>query len=435
MLHVSKLQRGGSASGRIALLAVACFATSFGLACGGSEPELPSIGGAAPESGAISWIRRFAMDRVLDHAVWNEAAAGFVALVAREGHVAFGRTTGSADVAAHVPMQLETRFEIASMTKPITAVAAMILVEEGRLDLEDRVDRYLPFFSDLRVATGPDADGGFKTEPLAQPILLRHLLTFTSGLGGYGRSDDPLDLAWRARDIEAAGLGTLAQRIERIAGLPLYEQPGGRWRYGWSFDVLARVVEIAAGEPYDAFLERRIFAPLGMHSTAFPDALPADAPSASMYTHDPDGVLVREPRFDAWYGRGWTPGGGGLVSTAPDYLRFASMLANGGSLGGVRILAPETVAQMTRLQVPDGVLADMQIEGLGWGLGLCVVADARKTPMRDTNGDFWWSGRFGSHFWISPASRTVVVVMQQTERSATSGRPVTASLVQAIALP
>ncbi|MBY0401093.1 beta-lactamase family protein [Myxococcota bacterium] len=402
---------------------------------GGETPELPSIGGAAPDPDAISALRRFAMDRVLDYSARHGAAAGFVALVAREGRVAYGRTTGFADLEARIPMTLETRFQIASMTKPIAAVAAMILVEEGRLALEDRIDTYLPAFAELRVVTGRGADGSFSTEPLAEPIRVRHLLTFTSGLGGYGASEDPLDQAWRARDIEAEELGTLAQRIDRIAGLPLYEQPGERWRYGWSFDVLARVVEIAAGEPYDGFLERRIFAPLGMRSTSFPDAVPAEAPLARMYTHDADGELLREPRFDVYYGRGWTPGGGGLVSTAADYLRFATMLANGGSLDGVRILAPETVAQMTRLHVPNGVLADMQLEGLGWGLGVCVVADAEATPMRDTNGDFWWSGRFGTHFWISPAKKTIVVVMQQTERSASSDRPITASLVQALALP
>ena len=405
------------------------------LACGGSEPELPALDGLAREPDRLGSIRRFAMDRVLDLQIWRGAAAGFVALVAHDGRVVYGRTTGFADVEGRVPMTLDTRFQIASMTKPITAVAAMILVEEGRLALDDRVDRFLPDFAELPVITGLAPDGNVETEPLAEPLRIRHLLTFTSGLGGYGESDEPLDRAWHAREIEDAGLGSLAERIARIPGLPLYEQPGQRWRYGWSFDVLARVVELAAGEPFDAFLEKRIFSPLGMHSTSFPDAVPAEAPLAKMYTHDPDGELVREPRFDAWYGRGWTPGGGGLVSTAPDYLRFAAMLANGGTLGDVRILTPESVAAMTRLQVPSGVLADMGLDGLGWGLGVCVVADAGRTPMRDATGDFWWSGRFGSQFWISPANRTIVVLMQQTERSATSELPVTASLVQAFATP
>ncbi len=420
----------------VAWLAAAWLAAWLCLACGGSQPEFPAIGEPAREGDAISWLQRFAMDRVLDYPVWSGKRAGFVALVARNGHLVYARTSGWADVEARVPMTLDTRFHIASLTKAITAVAALILVEEGRLALDDRLDAHLPSFADLAVVADRDAGGGWTTQPLVEPLRVRHLLTFTSGIGGYDESDDRLDQVWRERDIEAPELGSLAQRVERIPGLPLYEQPGVRWRYGWSLDVLARVIEIAAAEPYDEFLERRIFAPLGMHATAFPSAVSADAPFAKIYTAAEDGSLVREPRFDAWYGRGWTPGGGGLTSTGPDYLRFALMLANGGSLGGVRILAPETVAEMTRLQVPSGVLADRNLAGLGWGLGVCVVADADATPMpAATNGDYWWSGRFGTQFWISPTNHTVVVVMQQTEPSATTGRPITPFLVQALAMP
>ena len=409
------------------------------LGCGGSQPELPSIGKAAEEEHTLSWLRRFAIDRVIDYRVWSGARSGFVALIARGGSVVYGRTSGLADIEARLPMALDTRFHLASMTKPITAVAAMILVEEGRLALEEPVSSYIPSFDDMAVVVDRDAQGGWSTEPLTEPIRVRHLLTFSSGIGGYADTDDPLDRAWRSPDIEAAGLGSLAERIERVARRPLYERPDTRWRYGWSLDVLARVIEIAAGEPFDHFLERRIFEPLGMRHTGFPDGLDTDPPLAKMYTHDERGSLVHEPRFDAYYGRGWTPGGGGLVSTAPDYLRFALMLANEGILDGTRILAPETVRNMTRLQVPSGVLADLGIEGLGWGLGwglgVCVVADASRTIMPSRDGDYWWSGRFGTQFWISPSTDTVVVVMQQTERGPHSDMPVTPSIVQALAMP
>ncbi|MBW2423319.1 MAG: beta-lactamase family protein [Deltaproteobacteria bacterium] len=405
------------------------------LACHGSHPELPEVGGDAPDTARIPWIRRVAMDRVIDYRVWSGARAGFVALVARGGRLAYGYTSGWADVEAATLMALDTRFQIASMTKPITAVAAMILVEEGRLALDDPVARYLPSFRDQRAVSGRSEAGSWTTEPLPEPIRVRHLLTFTSGIGGYAESDDPLDRAWRARQIEAPGLGSLADRIERIPGLPLYERPGARWRYGWSADVLARVVEVAAGEPFDAFLQRRLFDPLGMDSTGFPDAQPPGVPFARMYTHSENGSLIREPRFDSDYGRGWTPGGGGLVSTAPDYMRFALMLAKGGALGDIRVLEPSTIAEMTRLHVPSGVLEEMEIEGLGWGLGLCVVADAESTPMRDYDGDYWWSGRFGTQFWVSPETETVVVVMQQTERNEFSGLPITPALIQGLAMP
>lgn len=413
----------------LALLALLVLA-----ACGGEEPPLPAIGGP-PDRDGLSSLRRFALDRVLDARVASGARAGFVALVARRGRIVYARTTGWADLEAETPMTLDTRFHLASMSKAITAVAALVLVDEGRLDLEAPLSDFVPAFEAARVVTGRDDAGDFETGFLDEPIRIRHLLTFTSGIGGYAETDDPLDRVWRSPDIEDPGLGSLADRIEHVASRPLYERPGERWRYGWSADVLARVVEVAAGEPFDVFLRNRIFAPLGMTRTGFPDDVPADAHFARMYTHDETGELVREPRFDTHYGRGWTPGGGGMVGTAPDYMRFALMLANGGALEGVRILREETVADMMRLHVRSGVLADMGIEGLGWGLGLSVVADATTTPMPSTTGDVWWSGRFGTQFWISPAKETVVVVLQQTETSETSGLPWGPVAVQVLAMP
>ncbi|MCR9096944.1 MAG: beta-lactamase family protein [bacterium] len=404
------------------------------IGCGGDEPPLPAIG-EAPDRGELSAWRRFAIDRVLDYRVASGARAGFVALVAREGRVVYARTTGMADLEKQAPMTLDTRFHLASMSKAITAVAALVLVDDGRLGLDDPVAGILPAFASPMVVTGRDAEGEFETDFLEMPITVRHLLTFTSGIGGYAETDDPLDRLWRSPDIEIAGLGTLADRIDHVASRPLYERPGERWRYGWSADVLARVVEVASGQPFDAFLRERIFEPLGMTATGFVDDVPPDAPFARMYTHDEAGELVRETRFDEYYGRGWTPGGGGMVGTGPDYLRFAMMLANGGALEGVRVLREETVAEMTRLHVAEGVLADMGLEGLGWGLGVSVVADETVTLMPSTNGDYWWSGRFGTQFWISPANETVVVVMQQTETSEYSDLPWASTVVQVLAMP
>ncbi|MGB0621552.1 MAG: serine hydrolase domain-containing protein [Myxococcota bacterium] len=417
------------------LLALVSLLSAAGLtACGGVEPPLPAIGGPADREGLTNW-RRFAIDRVLDYRVSSGARAGFVALVARRGRVVYARTTGMADVENEIPMTLDTRFHLASMSKAITATAALVLVDEGRLDLDAPLADTLPEFETLRVVHRVDPDGDFETEALEEPITIRHLLTFTSGIGGYDESDTPLARLWRSPDIEIAGLGSLADRIEHVASRPLYERPGERWRYGWSADVLARVVEVASGEPFDAFLKSRVFDPLGMSATGFIDDVPPDAPFARMYTHDEAGELVRERRFDDYYGRGWTPGGGGMVGTAPDYLRFAMMLANGGALGEVRILREETVADMTRLHVPDGVLADMGLEGLGWGLGVSVIADDSVTLMPSTKGDYWWSGRFGTQFWVSPAHETVVVVLQQTETSETSDLPWAATVVQVLAMP
>jgi len=407
-------------------------------ACGDPQQPLQDVAhaiGIDASPDRLSTLRQFAIDRVLDYRVSSGARAGFVALVANDQGLVYARTVGAADRESNVKMTLDTRFRISSMTKPITAVAAMLLVEDGRLALDDAVSDYLPSFEKMEVVTARTADGGWESAQLLSPIRVRHLLTFTSGIGGYAESKDLLDRAWRSPDIEVAGLGSLADRIERVADLPLYEQPGSRWRYGWSADVLARVVEVAAGKPYDQFLRERVFEPLAMHRTSFPDDVPSDAAFAKMYTHDEDGSLFRDPQFDDYYGRGWTPGGGGLVSSGPDFLRFAMMLANGGVLGDVRVLSAASVAEMTRLHVAEGVLADMDLEGLGWGLGMSVVADATKTSMPSSNGDFWWSGRFGTQFWVSPAKRSVVVVMQQTETGPYSDMPVTPTLVQVLAMP
>jgi CubicO group peptidase (beta-lactamase class C family) len=417
-------------------LATGLAAAMFG--CGSPQPPLAQVAeiiGIDFGDEGLSGIRRFAIDRVLDFRVASGARAGFVALVANDEGLVYARTAGFADLELEKAMTLDTRFQLASMTKPITAVAAMILVEDGKLTLDDPVSKYLPSFVEMEVVTSRTEEGGWNTAPLSSPILVRHLLTFTSGIGGYEESEDLLGRAWRSPDIEIAGLGSLADRISLIPKLPLYEPPGTKWRYGWSADVLARVVEVAAGRAYDQFLLERVFDPLGMDQTNYPDDVPDDAPFAKMYTHDEDGDLLHDPQFDDYYGSGWTPGGGGLVSSGPDFLRFAMMLANGGALGGVRILSEQTVAEMTRLHVPDGVLADMDLEGLGWGLGMCVVADDTKTLMPATNGDFWWSGRFGTQFWVSPAKRTVVVVMQQTERGPYSDMPVTPALVQILSIP
>ncbi len=398
------------------------------------RPPLPDIGVPRGSPEAIAWPIRWAMDRVLDFRVLSGARSGYVALVARGGELVYARTLGLADIETERPMAIDTRFHIASMTKPVTAVAAMILVAEGRLDLDAPLHEYLPEFSKLRVVDERSPDGEWTTRPLERPLLVRHLLCFEAGIGGYAETDDPLDLAWRSPDIEAAGLGGLAERVALIPRLPLYEPPGERWRYGWSLDVVARLVEVVAEKPFGQFARARIFDPLEMRDTAWPDDLPPGAPIASMYSHDESGRLVRHGRFDEYYGQGWASGGGGLVSTAPDYMRFALMLRNRGEWKGRRILPVEVVDQMMSPQSMAGVLAEEDLEGLAWGYGGSVVADDALSSIPGLLGDYWWSGRFGTHFVISPRSDTVLVVMQQTERGPYSDRPLAPWILQWLAI-
>ncbi len=377
-------------------------------------------------------MSRWALHSFLDAAVWAEMQSGYVALFARDGRVVEAVATGYADIESRRPMTLDTRFRMASMTKPVTAVAAMLLVEEGRLSLDDPVARYVPRAESLRVAESTQADeqGRIRTLPLERPLLVRDLLTFTAGIGARDDASD-LGRVWAERDIYA-GEGPLALRVDRILTAPLYEQPGERWRYGWSADVLARVVEVAAGEPFGRFLARRIFEPLGMEKTGFLPPSEARDEIATMYTQDPNGALVRvdAPASDAL---DWTPGGSGLVSTAGDYMRFALMLWNGGSYDGATILSPETVAEMTRAHVASGVLREEDIEGLGWGLGMAVVVDADETPTTDRDGDFWWSGYYGTTFFVSPSTGLVGVVLAQNQPAPGSSPPYPVYLAQSFA--
>jgi len=396
------------------------------------EVDLPAADREFEDSRGISRSARSAIDAFLGFNALIGSQAGYVAMFARDGRVVHATTSGYADIESRRPMQLATRFRLASMTKPVTAVAALRLIEAGRLSLDDRVERYIPAAAKLRVAAGEalDDDGTLATVALSLPLRVRHLLTFTAGIGS---EEDPSELGrlWAERDIYA-GTGSLERRVNRILTAPLYEQPGERWRYGWTADVLARVVEVAAAEPFDRFLEREIFSPLGMSSTSFLPPEDGREALATMYTQDADGALVRveSPASDAV---GWTPGGSGLVATAADYMRFALMLWNGGSYDGVRILTRESVELMTQPHVTEGVLAEEDIAGLGWGMGVAVVVDSDATPMIDRNGDYWWAGYYATHFFVSPETGLVGVVMAQNQPGPFSGRPYAVFLAQALA--
>lgn len=404
----------------------------FLLGCGGSGaplPDLPAARAELPAPDGLSWWRRAAINAVVDGRVAMGGRSGFVVLVARDGRLIHGTTTGYQDIEAEIPMSMETRFQIASMTKPVIGTAAMILVEEGRLGLDDPVARYLPEMANMRVALRDEAGNVTSTTKQNPQMLIRHVLAFASGMGP-GFTPGPLTERWRSEGTYT-GQGSLAERVERIPPLPLFEQPGTRWRYGSSFDVLARIIEIAAGEPLEIFLARRIFGPLQMNATHYLKDTPNDVPLAVMYEAGEDGDLVRavqEHRPDDW-----TPGGTGLVSTAPDYMRFALMLWNEGEYDGVRILKRETARRMRQPEI-DGVLATMGMEGLSFGLGVSVVTDQEKTLMTTRNGDFWWSGAYGTHLWISPSTGIVIVAMQQQSMDPENDAPIVPFIVQALAL-
>ena len=403
--------------------------------CSGDSDRLdvPPAAEQLPPPAALSWWSRAAMDTLCRNAVWRGADSGYIAMFAHRGTPIHSLACGWKDIDTQQPMTLDTHVRIASMTKPITAVVAMTLVEEGRLGLDDPVAKYLPEFSNLSVATAntPGADGSYPTRPAQKPLLVKHLLMFYSGIGPGREEGSQLVEYWNEQGIYRQSSGGLRERVAKLAALPLLEEPGTAWRYGFSADVLGAVIEVVTGQSIAEAMHERVFAPLGMDNTRFlppPDQRQA---MATVYTMDAAGELRVAPLpFD---NEGWTPGGGGLVSTLSDYMRFALMLWNGGEYHGQRILQAETVADMTRPHVPDGVLAAEGIEGLGWGLGMAVVADAEATITPDTEGDFWWSGYYGTTFFVSPQTDMVGVVLSQREPSEYAERPIEIFLLQGLA--
>ncbi len=401
------------------------------------ESNVPPANSDAPPAQGLSLLSRAVLDIFFRGAVWRGDRSGFVAIFAQNGHPVHAAAYGWADIDAQVPMALDTPMRFASLTKPVTAVAAMMLVEDGSLDLDAHVAQYIPAFNSQQVAVSEErnAEGGFDVRAPKNPLLVRHLLMFSSGIGP-GIEPDPSDLHeyWEDNTIYRDGPETLAQRIDTLATLPLFEEPGTKWRYGWSADVLARVVEVAAKQPYGDFVQERILIPLGMTNTQYQTAAGLPEGTAAVYTQDESGdLIVATPDFDAY----WTPGGSGLISTAQDYMRFALMLWNGGEYQGVRLLQKATIAEMTKLHMPEGVLDAVGAEGIGWGLGMAVTADGDTALIPSKTGDYYWAGYFGTIFYVSPTTGQVGVILSQNEPKGigedTVGGPIPVYIAQAIA--
>ena len=409
----------------LALVAAILVLSLLGITVAVARQRAPAIDGSNGKAPPLAWWSQKAIQGMFDYRVWSGARSGFITMFARDGEIVYATTAGYADVERRIPMTLDTPVRIASMTKPVTAVAAMSLVEDGLLGLDDPVSRYIPLAADLRVATRHtrNPDGGFDSVPLSHPLLVRHLLMFASGIGGNTSIGDDSDLEklWQEQGV-GGGSGSLKERVERALTLPLFEQPGTLWRYGGSADVLARVMEVAAGQSFPEILEQRIFQPLGMSHTEHLPPPERQADLARVYTQDENGELVLAPkRIDEE--TDWTPGGGGLVSTVGDYMRFGLMLRGRGNLEGVKILEPETVAEMTRPHLASGVLVSEGLKGLGWGLGVSVVVDSEQSITIDRDGDFWWAGYFGSYWAVSPEADLVGVVISQNEPGPYSDTP------------
>ena len=364
---------------------------------------------------------------------------GVSVLVARRGQVAYVDAVGQRDVANHLPMTLDTIVRIYSMTKPITSVALMSLYEEGRFQLDDPVSRFVPAWANLRVWE----DGNplkFRTRTATREMTIRDLLTHTSGLTYGFMYNHPVDAIYRHRGVERP-LGlmpsegtpaqTTAELVEKLTDIPLLFSPGTQWAYSVATDVCGRLVEIISGLPLDAFVAERITGPLAMVDTAFhvPDDKADRFAACYSYTKK-NPLLLTDPVATSGYRTKptYVSGGGGMVSTMSDYLRFCTMLLNKGELDGVRILGRKTVEYMTMNHLPGGqdmdhlaerAFSETSYEGVGFGLGFAVTLDPAANQTIGSRGSFSWGGAASTGFWIDPAEELIVIVLTQLLPSST----------------
>jgi CubicO group peptidase (beta-lactamase class C family) len=329
----------------------------------------------------------------MKHYVDRKEVAGTVTLVVTRDKVAALDAVGLSDVAHNTPMKPDTIFWIASMTKPITATAVMMLQEEGKLSVEDPVGKYVPELKDLKTKDGKPAN-----------LTLRHLLTHTSGMG-------------EATSEQSKKAEKLADLIPVYASQPVKFEPGTKWEYCQSgINTLGRIVEVVSGKPFDAFLQERLFTPLGMKDTTFylmPEQLPRLAKA-----YKKEGDKLEESPIAFLNGRApesrdrYPAANGGLFSTGPDYARFCRMILNEGTLDGRRYLKPETVKQMTTLQTPESIKTGFT-EGNGWGFGWCVVRKPQGVSEKLSPGSFGHGGAYGTQAWIDPTKGRAYILMTQ----------------------
>ena len=361
---------------------------------------------AAPEEVGLDGDVLDSIGPAMQQAIDRGVTSGIMTMVARRGEIVHWDARGWR-VQDEDPLEPDDIFRIYSMTKPVTSVAVMMLVEEGKLSLDDEVSSVIPDFADVRVYQ----DNGRHRTP-DRPMLIRHLLTHTSGLsyGYFGTS--AVDSMYNADLNGPAAMGgyDLERRVEILASLPMVDDPGDRWNYSLSTDLLGRVVEVVSGQTLDRFFQDRIFDPLGMHDTGF--EVPGDKQDrfTAMYSRGPEGLTMGDSPTEGSYSRtpSWLSGGGGLVSTASDYLRFCLMLMGGGELDGARVLKSETVQLMTHNHLADDLLPVMGFPGMGFGLGFAVPAGAE-------DGTYWWSGVANTYFWIDPAEEIVAFAWTQLQ--------------------
>jgi CubicO group peptidase (beta-lactamase class C family) len=392
--------------------------------------ELPPLATATPEQVGMSPERLGRISSMLKKEIADGKLPGAVVMVARKGKIIYSDAIGFQDKGANTPMNPDSIFRIYSMTKPLVSVAAMMLVEDGLIQLTDPISKFLPAIKDMQVSVatpGPDGKATYTNVPAAKPIIVQDLLRHSAGLA-YAEitKNEPVKAAYVDAKFSQPGIHeydsrdmTPAEQVERIAKAPLIHQPGTIWEYGMAVDILGRVVEAASGKRLAVFLDERLFTPLKMVDTGFwlpaskmprlAQPLPVDPASGQKVS-----VLdvSAEPKNDS--------GGAGALSTASDYLRFGQMLMNGGELDGVRVMSRSTIKLMTSDHLGTRIAAPLQpgelllgTPGYTFGLGFAVRQNDGIAGVSGSAGEFMWAGYAGTYFWVDPKEEIVGVYMTQ----------------------
>jgi len=395
-----------------------------GLACAsGSLHAQDELRFGSPEEAGMDSGKIQQVAQNLQKLVDDERLAGMVTIASRHGKIVHYETMGYQDIETKTPMANNTIFRAFSMSKPVTGVAMMMLYEEGKFELSDPVEKYIPEFANMRVFLGVDEDGTMLTEPAASPITIRQLMTHTAGFGyGTMMGFHPVHVMLSEANTFDPD-SSLHDMITKIAKVPLLFQPGTDFTYSASVDIQGYLVEKLSGQRFGEFLHERIFQPLGMTDTDFYVPIEKLDRLAEVYHYDANSKLIAQELYGGIIRykeqQELEAGGWGLVTTAMDYLRFSQMLLNGGSLDGVRLLKRKTVKEMRRNHLPDHLVNNLNPllggqPGASFGLNFGIVSDPANNPVGAySKGEYYWGGATGTWFWIDPVEKVVFVGMVQ----------------------
>ncbi|MDB6090397.1 MAG: estB 2 [Gammaproteobacteria bacterium] len=366
-----------------------------------------------PEQVGLSTERLHRLDAFLDAQIARKQKAGALVLIARHGKIAYLQAHGMADLESARPLRADAMFRLYSMTKPVTSVALLTLYEQGKFQLTDPLENYIPAFRDVKVFAGLDAEGRMILEEPRRKITIQDVFRHTAGFTYGYFADTAVDRAYRTAGIEYGKLDSLQELVDKLATMPLLYQPGERWVYSFSHDVLAYLVEYFSGMRFDDYCRKTVFEPLGMTDTVFGVPATRAARYATSYSLDAAGALRADSAHNDTYAHftGRPFGGSSLASTAQDYLLFSQMLLNGGELHGVQILGPKTVALMTSDNLPPTTAS--WGDGIRYGLGVSVLADPAQAGNLGSKGQFGWGGYASTSVVIDPQEALIALLFTQ----------------------